>query len=150
MAITRWDPFQEATRIRHTLNRLFDETLPATGRFFAAEGEHILPVDVYETAGELVVTARVPGAERDQVTVTAERGHLTIQAHLPSEAERPEAKDHRWHYRELWSGDVSRTITLPSTVDPDKATATFNNGVLSLRIPKVETAKPRQIPISVN
>lgn len=150
MAITRFDPFNEVARVHNALDRMFGDTLMRPFRYSQVDGGHVLPLDVYETATELVVRAEVPGVTRDQVTVTAERGTLTIQAHVPSDAELPEAKDYRWHYREIWHGDVARSIALPPTVDPDKASATFTDGVLTLRIPKVEAAKPRQIPISVN
>jgi HSP20 family protein len=150
MAITRWDPFNEVARIQNTIDRMFGDSLARPFRYVSAEGAHVLPLDVYETPTELVVRAQVPGVTRDQVTVTAERGTLTIQAHVPSDAEAPEAKEYRWHYREIWHGDVARSIALPPTVDPEKAGATFTDGVLTLRIPKVEAAKPRQIPISVN
>lgn len=81
------------------------------------------------------------------VQINHERGLLTIQAHLPSEAETEQAKEYRWHQREMWYGDVSRTISLPASVDAEKAEATLTNGVLTLVFPKQEAARPRQIPI---
>jgi len=150
MALTRWDPFNEVARIQNTIDRMFGDGWSRQFRSYPAEGGHVLPLDVYETPTKLVVRAQVPGVTRDRVTVTAERGTLTIQAHVPSDTEAPEAKEYRWHYRGIWHGDMVRSIALPPTVDAEKASATFVDGVLTLRIPKMEAAKPRQIPISVN
>ena len=149
MALTRWDPFTEVSR----LNRMFDEAFRrgwGNGGGITGDGAHVLPIDVYETPSELVVKAHVPGSESKDVHISFERGTLTIQAHLTSDAEKEEAKNWRWHYREMWYGDVTRTLTLPPMFDAEKAEASFKNGVLMLRFPKTEAAKPREIPISVN
>lgn len=150
MALTRWDPFTEVSR----LNRVFDEAF-RRGHWGMGNGighveTSMLPLDVYETPSELVVKAHVPGAEPSDVHISLERGTLTIQAHLSSDAEKEEARSYKWYNRETWYGDVTRTLTLPAMFDADKAEASFKNGVLSLRFPKTEAAKPREIPISVN
>ena len=152
MAITRWDPFHRVGYVRSARGRFFNEAFGRPFRYVRSNGAsaHVLPVDLYEDDNELVVKAQLPGIEQEQLSITAEKGRLTIQTHLNGEAEEKEAKDYRWHYRELWSGDVARTIALPSTVDPDKANATFRSGVLTLTIPKVEAAKPRQVPIKAS
>jgi len=144
MSLTRWDPFCSFP----TVDRMFDEFFNRARRPLPAEGvSGVLPLDVFENKDELVVKANLPGAEPKDVTVHVERGTLTIQAHIGGESEQEPDKEHRWHTREVWRGDVSRTFTLPPVVDADKATASFKNGVLTLWVPKAETAKPRQIPV---
>lgn len=145
MTLTRWDPFLSFS----TVDRMFDEFFNRVRQRALGDGSvtGVLPIDVYETNDELVVQAFLPGAEPKDVSVNMERGTLTIQAHvggqLPEEAE----KQARWHLREIWRGDVTRALTLPGALDAEKATAEFRHGVLTLRIPKAETAKPRQIPV---
>jgi HSP20 family protein len=143
MALTRWDPFYSFPSVDRIFDEFFRARRPALNDGVAG----VLPIDVYENKDELVVKALLPGAEPKDVTVHVERGTLTIQAHIGGEAEQEADKDQRWHTREVWRGDVSRTVTLPAVVDADKATANFKNGVLTLQVPKAETAKPRQIPV---
>ncbi len=151
MAITRWDPFTEMNRFRSVVDNMFNEAF-RRGYWGSGDGDtmHALPLDVYETPTELVVKAHVPGASQNDVRITMERGVLTIQAHLPSDMEKEEARNWRWHSREVWHGDVSRTLTLPNGYDADKVQASFKNGVLTLAFPKSEAARPREIPISVS
>lgn len=145
MALSRWDPFYSFPMFP-SVDRTFNR---ARRMATLTNAPSALPLDVYEDHDGLVVKAHLPGADPKDVTVNLERGVLTIEAHVGSETA-DEDKDRRWHAREVWHGDVRRTITLPVTVDADKATATFDNGVLTLNIPKAETAKPRQIPVTVN
>lgn len=147
MALTRWDPFTEMGRFRNVMDRFLDQPLQRWGNGHDA---NVLPIDVYETPTELVVKAHVPGAEANDVHISFERGTLTIQAHLASDAEKDEAKSWRWHYREMWYGDVTRTLTLPPMFDAERANASFKNGVLTLSFPKTDAAKPREIPINMN
>ncbi len=144
MTLTRWDPFYTLPSV----DRVFDEFFNRARRqTLTAPAVGILPIDVYETKDELVVKAHLPGAEPKDVAVHVERGMLTIQAHIGGAAEVQEGTEQRFHIREVWSGDVSRTVTLPAVVDADRATATFKNGVLTLTVPKAEAAKSRQIPV---
>ena len=150
MAITRWDPFAQFSMLRN-MDRIFDEAFGAPRRYLGEGlGQYSLPIDMYETAAELIVKAHIPGVDPDQVSITVEKGVLSISAHLASAAEKEDAKDYRWYHRETWFGDVTRSVSLPSTVDTERAHASFHNGVLTLTLPKAETAKPRQIPVTVD
>ena len=146
MTVTRWSPYSSRAMVQSAMDRCFGEAVRP--RRYGEVGRHVLPVDVYETGEELVIKAHIPGAEQDAVSITTEHGQLTIQAHIASGFKEEEAKEYRWHHHGVWSGDVARTVALPTTVDPDKARALFKNGVLTLSIPKSEAAKPRSIPIS--
>lgn len=119
MALTRWDPFHTVTPLRDTIDRVFEDFFSRPRHYFLADGLNMLPIDMYETSDSLVVQAHLPGVEADKVSLNVERGTLTIQAHLPTEAEKEEAREYRWHHRQIWGGDVTRTIALPVMVDAE-------------------------------
>ena len=106
-----------------------------------------LPLDVYVTADEVMVIAAAPGLGPDDLEVTVNQGVVTLSGHLPNVAQAEDAKDATWYLHELPHGQFRRTISLPVDVDVDQAEATFEHGVLRLRLPKAAQAKPRQIPI---
>lgn len=109
------------------------------------EGGMIIPaVDISETNDELLLHAELPGLKKDQVKLTIEDGVLTISGEKKFEAEQKEKDFHRVERR---YGSFHRGFTLPTNVDASKAKASFEDGVLTVRIPKAEAAKPRQIDI---
>jgi HSP20 family protein len=125
--------YGDLTALREAINRLIDEcsgSLPAPG------ARRSIPLDVYETADDLVVLAALPGVAADAVHLTATADTLTIRAKLPSAAERPEAADWTWYLHEIPHGEAVRTINLPIEVAPEQAQATFQGGVLRLALPK--------------
>jgi HSP20 family protein len=122
--------------------RLLDEFLGDTAR---AAGRGFAPaVDVTENAEEYVVTAELPGAKPEDVTVELHEGVLTLRGEKRSE--RDEHKEHA-RYVERVFGSFSRSFSLPQNANGEKVQAGFNAGVLTLRIPKREEAKPRTIAI---
>jgi HSP20 family protein len=142
----RPSPFGELLSLRQAMDRLFEDS------FVRPEGwngtglaSSSLPVDVSMTADELVIEAQLPGIKPDDVQITVENGRLLIRGE--SATERSDA-DGDFLVREIRRGAFSRSIALPTGLEPDKASATFSDGVLTLRIPKAEEVKPRQIPIS--
>jgi HSP20 family protein len=145
MSLTRRpSPFSELMTLRQAMDRLFDDTVfrpftSVTGSDFAR-----LPLDVRSTADSLLVEADLPGIRPEDVDITVENGTLTIRAEDSSERSETQGD---WLVREIARGGVMRTVTLPTGLEADKAEATFENGVLKLRIPKAEQVKPRQIQI---
>jgi len=106
-----------------------------------------LALDVRTTKDALLVEAALPGVKPEDVDITIENGTLAIRGE--TSAERGDRDDDgRWLVREISRGSFVRTVSLPNGLEPDKAEATFENGVLSLRIPKAEQGKPKQIRIS--
>ncbi|MEE9285319.1 MAG: Hsp20/alpha crystallin family protein [Dehalococcoidia bacterium] len=103
-----------------------------------------LGLDAYETPDEVVIQADLPGVAPDQVEITVENGRLSIRAERQRQDEHQRA---RWLVRELGHGEYVRSVVLPDTVDDDKAHASFQDGVLTVRIPKREAAKPKQIKV---
>jgi HSP20 family protein len=102
-----------------------------------------MPLDIYETPHEFVVRGWAPGVKADDLTITWDQGTLSVRGTIAGPAVNEQQVV--WHARELYSGEVYASIALPSTVDVDRAEASFDAGVLALRIPKAEAARPKRI-----
>jgi HSP20 family protein len=102
------------------------------------------PIDVHETADEIVVTASLPGMKPEDVDITMTGQTLTLKGEFKSDQEEDRGE---YLYRERRFGSFNRTLQLPVRVEGERAEASFDNGVLTLRIPKSEEVKPRQIQI---
>lgn len=146
MTLTRRpSPFGELLTLRQAMDRLFDDTMFRPFNGFAGTEYARLPLDVRTTKDALLVEASLPGVKPEDVEITVENGTLTIKAEESSE--RSDGGEGGYLVREIARGSVMRTVTLPSGLEADKAEATFEHGVLKLRIPKAEQVKPRQIRI---
>lgn len=146
--LVRWNPFNELTTIRDEVNRLFADS------FARVAGDGFIPayrnwqpaVDVAETDTDLIVTAELPGLSQDDIDVSILRDTLTISGKMNEEKE---TRNQNYLRRERRWGAFQRTITLPAPVNPEGATASFRNGLLEVRLPKTEDARPRPIRIDV-
>jgi len=141
-----WDPFRGLDELQHEMNRLFDTSLRRTGRG-DYEGAFWPSVDVAEEKDGFLVRMDLPGLTKDDVSVTLQDHFLTIKGEKKHETE---SKETNYYYRERVHGQFARTIELPTTVDAKKIDAHFKDGVLSVRLPKTEEAKPKQIDVKVN
>jgi len=140
----RPSPFGDLLTLRQAVDRMFDE--PFFRSFQGGGSEFGAPaLDVRTTADALVVEAALPGVKPEDVDITVENGTLAIRAESKASTEQGEGE---YLVREITRGSFVRTISLPNGLEADKAEATFENGVLQLRIPKAEQVKPRQIRIS--
>lgn len=145
MTLTRRpSPFGELVTLRQAMDRLFDDTIYRPYTAFTGGELARLPLDVRSAPDALVVEASLPGIKPEDVEITVENGTLTIRAEDRTDERREEAG---WVVREIARGSVMRTVTLPAGLEADKAEATFEHGVLTLRFPKAEQVKPRQIRI---
>jgi HSP20 family protein len=145
--ITRFDPVGEMVSLRSAMDRLFEDSFvsPLTWRTIAGNGEGITPpLDVHETPDEIVVTAALPGMKADDLDMTITGQTLSLRGEV--KADEKVQRDQYLH-RERRYGAFSRSLQLPVRVEGDKADASFADGVLTLRIPKAEEVKPRQIRI---
>lgn len=142
--VRRGSPFGELVSLRQAMDRLFEDSV-VRPRPWGPTGEQVLPLDVTSTGEELVVEAALPGFRAEDVDITVEDGALTIRGDWKRE-QRDE--DGETLVSEIRRGSVSRTMTLPTGLEPDKASASFEDGVLRLRIPRAEAVKPRQIRIA--
>jgi HSP20 family protein len=149
--VRRPSPFGELVSLRQAMDRLFEDSFVRpgqwSGRGWAFGSDAALPLDVTRDKETLRIEAALPGIRPEDVQITVENGTLTISAETSEE--RNQKNDHgEVLVQEIRRGSVSRSIALPSGLEPDKANATFEHGVLRLEIPVAETFKPRQIRIS--
>lgn len=139
--LTRWDPYREMMSMRRAMNRLMDNTFSDE---WDSGTEWSLPLDVMENENDFVVKATVPGVKPDDLEITYNNGTLTIQGEVKSEQDQKEGK---YHLRERRSGAFVRSLALPTDVKPDKIEAEYQDGVLTLKLPKAEEARPKRIAI---
>jgi HSP20 family protein len=144
MAMSRWDPFRELSSIQNELNRLFGRTFSAEGGEAREAAAWVPAIDVAETQDRFVITAELPGVEPDDVDISVENSVLTLRGDRRFYRETKEDDFHRIERR---FGNFARSITLPSTADPQGIKASFDAGVLTIEVPKKEEAKPRKIQI---
>lgn len=145
--ITRFDPLGETVSLRSAMDRLFEDSFVSPLGWRTLNGsDSISPaVDVHETSEEIVVTAALPGTRAEDVEITMTGQNLTLRGEF--KADDKIGRD-QYLYRERRFGSFSRSIQLPVRVQGERADATFTDGVLTLRIPKAEEVKPRQIRIN--
>jgi len=139
MTLMRWSPWQELETINRQLARLLDDS-----GFGTDTGAWLPAVDIRETDDELRVLAELPGIEKKDVHVEVRDGVLTISGERRYEKD---VKEENVHRSERAYGRFSRSFVLPAHVDADKVEARMRNGVLEVRLPKVESAKPKAITI---
>jgi HSP20 family protein len=145
--ITRYDPLGEMVSLRSAMDRLFEDSFvsPMSWRTISGGDTIAPPVDVHETSDEIVVTAALPGMKPEDVEITMTGQTLTFRGEFKADEQ---INREQYLYRERRFGSFSRTVQLPVRVQGDRADATFTDGVLTLRIPKAEEVKPRQIRIN--
>ena len=128
----------QLNRIFEPFSRVADEDL--------ATGTWAPPVDVAEVQEKLIVRAEVPGMKQEDISIEFENGVLTLRGERKLEKSNDGMT---WHRVERTYGNFVRSFTLPRTVDPDRITATYRDGILEIDVPKKEEAKPKQIRIAV-
>jgi HSP20 family protein len=127
MTVVRWDPFRD-----------FGFTAPSTW---------MPPVDIFQTGEhELVLKAELPDMSRDDININIENFVLTIAGEKKAQAE---VKDEQYHHVERRYGSFSRSFSLPQTVDPSRVSAEYKQGLLTVKLPLREEAKPRSIKVDV-
>jgi HSP20 family protein len=143
--VRRPSPFGELLSLRQAMDRLFEDSVVRPVGWGSASFDLGLPVDVSMTADEFVLEAQLPGIKPDDVDITVENGTLTIRADSSEETRNSQGD---YLVQEIRRGTISRSISLPNGLEPDKASAMFEDGMLTLRMPKADEVKPRQIRIS--
>ncbi|WP_435008912.1 Hsp20/alpha crystallin family protein [Tundrisphaera lichenicola] len=145
MSIERWDPFREAISLREALNSLVAESFVRPGGPPSTGVAAPLPLDVAETEGEFVIKASLPGIKPEDVQITVHGDSLTIRGESKAEEEK---KGTHWHLRERRVSSFSRSVSLGTPIHSDAASAHFDNGVLTLTLPKTAETKPKQIKVA--
>ena len=137
MYLQRWDPFREYRR--------FWRNYSPRSRYEDA-GDWAIPLDIVRDGDEVQVRASVPGVKPDDISVTIEDGVLTITGTTASESDHEEGSYLR---RERRSGSFRRTLRLPDSVDAEQAHSTYENGVVTVALPKAEDRKARKLTLEV-
>ena len=142
MALVRWDPGRELNTLQSEMNRLFSTFFEGNGETGARRWAPAM--DVVEAEDHLVLEADLPGLSEDDVNIEVRDNVLTI-----SGERRTEREDSRrgYHRVERAFGSFARSLTLPDGIDPDRIEASFDRGVLSVKIPKPKERKPHRIEI---
>ena len=142
-----FDPFEELVRIQRELERLARLGFPVgenVEKDLERKLKFVMPIEVFETPTDLVVRVELPGVKKENVDITIRDNYLVIRAEKKEEQE--ENKEHV-HVVERVYGKFERVIPLPTDVDPDKAKATFKDGVLEIRFPKKSATQEKKITI---
>jgi HSP20 family protein len=141
---TNWDPFNHLTSLREEINRLFDLPVSDGGReseFFGWAP----PMDLYEDKNNLVVRAELPGMKKEDIDISLHQGSLVISGERKTEVEEGQGDASR---AERFFGRFQRALELPKAVNSEGVTATYQDGILTVTLPKTEESKPKQIAVS--
>ena len=146
MALIRWnDPFRELAALQDRMNRVFEGTVSRTrNEEELFTGTWAPPVDIYETKDKITLKAELPGFDEKQINLRFEDGVLTIEGERKFEKE---SGDENYHRVERSYGKFVRSFAIPAGIEGDRIAAAFNNGVLTVDLPKREEIKPKQIRI---
>lgn len=139
-------PFRDLLDLHSQVNRLLDDFFGPRAHPGGAERIWTPPADVYETRDELVVAVEIPGVKENDIHLTLVENTLVVKGHRAPTAE---AREDHYYRMERWTGPFERHIQLPLPVQTDRVRATYREGVLEVRLPKVEEMKPREIKIEV-
>lgn len=144
MRLVRWTPFRDLMNIHEETGKMLDSFFERRGD--TGEVDWAPAMDVSELDGEVLVKAEIPGMNKEDIKVSVKDDMLTISGEKKRE-EREEGEN--WHRVERTYGSFQRVLSLPA-VDSEKVEATYKDGVLEVRLPKHESAKPKEIPIKVS
>lgn len=144
--LTRWEPNREMMTLREAMDRLFDDAFTRPFSIMREGGStwSSLPIDMYQTDNDVVVRAALPGIKPDEVQINITGDILTLKGEMKHDEEK---KDQSWHIREHRWGAFERSLRLPTGVIADKARAEFDNGILTITLPKSEAVKPKTITV---
>jgi len=140
--LIRWEPAREMMSLRDAMDRLFDDAF--TRPLSIKDAWSVPAIDMYQTDDEIVVKAALPGIKSDEVQINITGEVLTLKGEVKQNEEK---KEKAWHIREQRYGSFERSVVLPTDVVADKAKAEFENGILTITLPKADEVKPRTITV---
>ena len=144
-SLIRWQPFNDLISLRDAMDRLFEESfIRPSSQLPGPLGVGDVALDIYETQDDVVVKTTVPGVKSEDLDITIAGDTLSIRGETKIEEE---VKLESYIRQERRYGAFSRSVELPSGLDTDNAEATFENGVLTLRVPKLEEVKPKTVRV---
>lgn len=145
--LSTWPSFGRLSDLRDEIDRLFESPLSELTRTSQLLSGWKPALDVYENKDNFVVKAELPGMKKEDIEVSLHDGSLSISGERKTESKHEEGEVYR---AERFFGRFQRTVTLPTAVAADKVKAAYNDGVLTITLPKTEEAKPKKIDVSVN
>lgn len=140
--LIRWEPAREMMTLREAMDRLFDDAF--TRPLSLRDGWTPPAIDMYQTDDEVVVRAALPGIQPADVQINITGDVLYIKGEAKHDEEK---REKAWHIREQRMGAFERAVALPTDVVADRAKAEFENGVLTITLPKAEEVKPKTVSI---
>jgi HSP20 family protein len=143
--LDRFDPFREMMTLREAMDRLFQQSLSGTGQLLSTIRPDSIPMDVVERDDAFEVRASIPGVKPDDVEVVVQGERLTVRAESRGEQEQ---RGENWLMREHRTGTLQRTVTLPSPVSSEACEARIDNGILTLKLPKLQETRPKRISVN--
>jgi HSP20 family protein len=146
MSMDRWDPFREMLTLRDAMDRLFQQSVAGTNQLLSNVRGEIVPLDLIERDDAYEVRAALPGVKPEDLEIVVQGERLTLRGQVKASEER---RDDNWLMREQRTGMLQRSITLPSPVLSDNAEARLEHGILTLRLPKAQVARPTRIAIGM-
>jgi HSP20 family protein len=146
MTMIRWEPFGNMMSLRNAMDQLFEDSFIRPSRFWPEfrASESTFDLDMYQTDNDVVVKAAIPGIDPEEVDISLTGDVLTIKG---EHKEEQEVKEENYFRKERRYGTFTRSIQIPVSVESDKVDAVFENGVLTLTLPKAEEVKPKQIKV---
>jgi HSP20 family protein len=148
MTLTKWDPFKDLLSLQDRMNRLFDESVRNVKPGDEALSSAIWSpaVDIYETDDEVVVKAELPEVNQKDIDIQIENNTLILRGERKLNKE---TKKENFHRIERAYGTFSRSFTLPGTIDQEKISADYKDGILKISMPKREDTRPKQIKVAI-
>jgi HSP20 family protein len=142
-----WPGFGRLTDLRDEIDRLFETPLAEWARTSQLLSGWTPAIDIYEDKDNLYVRAELPGMKREQIEVSLHEGTLSISGERKGENKHEGAEVYR---AERFFGRFQRTVTLPAPVSPEKVKAQYQDGLLTITLPKTEEAKPKRIDVKLS
>ena len=146
-SLIRWDPFREITTLREAMDRLFEDAFVFSTRLMAPVRPFGMELDLVEEEDRFVVRASMPGVRPDDLDISLTENTVTIRGELKPDED---IKEEQYHIRERRYGTFSRSITLPAPIDTNAVDAVYEDGVLTLTLPKAEEVRPKKIAVKTH
>ncbi len=146
MSLLRWDPFADIAQLRDQMNRMFDQSISSYGREPVSARTWAPPVDITETEDAITLHVEVPGINPEDINIQVEGGTITIKGERKFEKEE---KGTQFVRTERTYGLFQRSFTLGLPIKQQEVEATYNDGVLTVMLPKAEEVKPKQVQVKV-
>jgi HSP20 family protein len=147
--VTRWTPFVDVERMFDEMDRMMSDRF-SQNRNSGQSRSYRPAMDVYDSGDHIVIKALIPGARPEDLDISLEQNTLTIKGTIGYALTEDQARQVTWYRREIGYTDWAESLQLPTPVDSENAEADFENGILTLSLPKAEQARIKRIPVQSN